>query len=169
MEIRRFREENAEEVSALIAQTIQVTNSRDYPPEHIERLVGKMSPEFVLERASWTHFYVAWEGGQIVGCGAVGPYWDSVDESSLFTIFVAPDCQGKGIGRAIVETLEKDEFALRAKRIEIAASITGEPFYRKLGYTRKNGMTEPDGEGLFRMEKFRRVATGEPPFGRAQT
>lgn len=155
MEIRRFQEENAGEVSALIAETLRVTNSRDYPPEHIETLVGKLSPEFVLERASWTHYYVAWEDGRIVGCGAVGPYWGSVDESSLFNIFVAPDCQGKGIGRAMVDALEQDEYALRARRIEIAASVTGEPFYLKLGYTHKNGVTEPDDECLLRMEKFR--------------
>ncbi len=29
------------------------------------------------------------------------------DESSLFTIFVLPEYQGKGIGRKIIETLEK--------------------------------------------------------------
>ena len=31
--------------------------------------------------------------------------WGKEDESSLFTIFVDPDCQGKGVGRAIVGTL----------------------------------------------------------------
>lgn len=44
-----------------------------------------------------------------------------------------PEYQGKGVGRKIIETLEGDEFFLRAKRIEIPASFTGAPFYEKMG------------------------------------
>ena len=53
------------------------------------------------------------------------------------------------------ETLEKDEYALRAKRIEVAASITGLEFYRKMGYDYKNGVDVPDEELLYRLEKHR--------------
>ena len=52
------------------------------------------------------------------------------------------------------KTLEEDEYFLRAKRIEILASITAMPFYRKMGYDYKNGITKPDAEGLLRLEKF---------------
>ena len=90
----------------------------------------------------------------IIGCGAIGPYWGSETESSLFTIFVLPEHQGRGIGRKIVQTLEQDEFALRAKRIEIPASITACEFYRKMGYDYKNGVNTVDDEMLFRLEKF---------------
>lgn len=76
------------------------------------------------------------------------------DESSLFTIFVLPEYQGKGIGRRIIETLESDEYFLKAKRIEIPASITACQFYRKMGYDYKNGVDIPDEEQLFRLEKF---------------
>ena len=99
--------------------------------------------------------YVLEDEGKIIGCGAIGPYWGREDESSLFTIFVLPEYQGKGIGRKIVETLEQDEYFLRAKRIEIPASITGVPFYLKMGYHYKNGISEPDEEHLIRMEKNR--------------
>jgi len=92
---------------------------------------------------------------QIVGCGAIGPYWGKTDESSLFNIFVLPEYQGKGIGRAIIETLEQDEYFLRAKRIEIPASITACAFYRKMGYDYKNGVDQVDEEGLYRLEKFK--------------
>lgn len=40
--------------------------------------------------------------GVIIGCGAIGSYWGKKDESSLFTIFVLPEYQGKGIGRKII-------------------------------------------------------------------
>ena len=149
--IRRMEERDAEAVSALIRETMQISNSRDYPPE----LLRGLPPEKVLERASWTHFYVVEEGEALVGCGAIGPYWGSEDESSFFTIFVRPDHQGRGIGRKIVETLEADEFALRARRIEIPASITALPFYQKMGYHFKPGHEEPDEELIYRLEKYR--------------
>ena len=153
MNIRRLREQDARAVSDLIITTMRISNVGDYSAELMEELVKTQTPEHVLQRASWTHFYVAEEADAIIGCGAIGPYWGREDESSLFSIFVHPDYQGKGIGRAIVETLEQDEFALRARRIEIPASITGLPFYRKMGYSFKDGITETDSEQLYRLEK----------------
>ncbi len=153
--IRLLEEGDAEKVSELIRTTISISNKKDYPEELMDQLIAIETPEHVLERASWTHFYVAEKDGAIIGCGAIGPYWGKEDESSLFTIFVNPEYQGKGVGRLIVETLEKDEYFTRAKRIEIPASITGIPFYLKMGYDYKNGITEPDEEHLIRLEKFR--------------
>ena len=121
----------------------------------LDELIANETPEHILERASWTHFYIAVEDEEIVGCGAIGPYWGKEDESCLFSIFVHPFFQGKGIGRKIMETLEKDVFFLRAARIEIPASITGVPFYLRMGYHYKNGVSEPDREQLIRMEKNR--------------
>ena len=155
MQIRRFQEKDAAEVSALIAATLRTTNRKDYSAEYIENDVRALQPQNILERAGWMHFYVFCEGEKIVGCGAIGPFWGKTDESSLFTIFVLPEYQGRGIGRKIIQTLEADEYFLRAKRIEIPASITAVPFYRKMGYDYKNGMTTPDAEGLLRLEKFR--------------
>ena len=155
MLIRKFAEADAKEVSDLIIRTLMISNTKDYPAEMILELTRRMQPGDILERARWTHFYVAEENNVILGCGAIGPYWDKTDESSLFTIFVLPEYQGRGIGRRIVETLEKDEYALRAKRIEIPASITGLEFYKKLGYDYKDNVTVPDEEGLYRLEKYR--------------
>ncbi len=155
MNIRRFQNKDAKEVSNLIATTLRTTNIKDYSSDYIEKDVKVLQPQNILERAKWTHFYVVCDNDKIIGCGAIGPYWDKEDESSLFTIFVLPEYQGKGVGRKIIQTLELDEYFLRARRIEIPASITGTPFYRKMGYDYKNGIKEPDSEGLLRLEKFR--------------
>ena len=163
--VRRFQTEDAAEVAALIRKTLQITNAKDYSKESIKALVQVHTPEHVLERASWTHFYVVEDAVSndtenkniIIGCGAIGSYWGKEDESSLFTIFVLPEYQGKGIGRKIIETLEQDEYFLRAKRVEIPASITASAFNQKMGFNYKNGIQEVDEEGLYRMEKFREV------------
>ena len=155
MIIRRIEPKDAGNVSALIVRTLREVNTKDYSREYIENDVQKLQPKDILERAKWTHFYVVCDEDKIVGCGAIGPYWGKVDESSLFTIFVLPEYHGQGIGRKIIDTLEKDEYFLRANRIEIPASITATPFYIKMGYTYKNGISVPDEEGLIRLEKHR--------------
>ena len=155
MTIRKFIEADAKTVSDLIIRTLKISNTRDYPIKMMEELAARMMPDDILVMAGQRHFYVAEENETIVGCGSIGPYLEKEDESSLFTIFVLPEYQGRGIGKQIVETLEKDEYALRAKRIELSASITGLPFYLKLGYSYKNGFAELDDEQLYRLEKHR--------------
>ena len=94
----------------------------------------------------------------IVGCGAISSYWGKQDESILLTIFVLPELHGNGIGKTIVETLENDDYFLRAKRIEIPASITACEFYRKLGYDFKDGINELDQERHYKLEKYRYIS-----------
>lgn len=155
MNIRRFTISDAQETAAMIAKTLRISNVKDYTPEMMEECVLSLSSENLIERAGWLHFYVVENENRIIGCGGIGPYWGKTDESSLFTIFVDPDCQGKGIGRAIINTLEQDEFYLRAKRVEIPSSITAVNFYKKFGYDHKPGFEEPDEENIYRLEKFR--------------
>ena len=61
--------------------------------------------------------------------------------------------QGKGIGKQIIKTLEQDEYFVRAKRIEIPASLVALPFYVKMGYKHKNGELILDGDNI-KLEKF---------------
>ena len=157
MIIRRFMEQDAQAVSDMIIKTLRVSNIKDYSASEIDELAAHMQPEDIKKRAGWTHFYVALDEDALVACGAIGPYWDSQEESSLFTIFVDPDMQGQGVGRKIVETLEQDEYFLRATRVEIPASITGVDFYRKMGYVFKEGGDQVDEEGMYRLEKNRTV------------
>jgi len=154
---RRFKEQDAKEVSEMVRRTLRETNSKDYSEAYIEKDVAKIDENFFIERSKWTNCYVFTEERteRIIGVGSIGSYWGSDTESSLFTIFVSPDHQGKGIGKQIMEKLESDEYFLRAKRIEIPASITALSFYQKLGYDFKNGVDQVDEEGLYRLEKFR--------------
>ena len=154
MEIRRFRQEDAAEVERLITRTLRVTNSRDYSPEDIEANVLSHSAETVLKQAEDGHSYLACDGARIVGCGTVAGIGGSKTESILLSIFVLPEYQGRGVGRQIVETLERDEYFLRAERVEISSSITAVEFYRKLGYTDKGGSVQFDGDA-YMLEKLR--------------
>ncbi len=151
--VRPFRDGEETELSQMIGRTLRKSNAGDYPPEEIERLSAKMSPEALKERAAWTHMYVAERAGRLVGCAAIGPFWGSQTEVSFFNVFVEPDMQGQGVGRSLIEALERDPMFLRAERAEIPASITAVNFYKKFGYTEKPGKRYPDEEGLYRLEK----------------
>ncbi|MBO5022273.1 MAG: GNAT family N-acetyltransferase [Clostridia bacterium] len=155
MEIRLIKENEYKEVADMIARSISKSAfAKFYPQCSIDYIKESLNAEGVKRRASWTHFYIIKDEERIIACGAIGPHWGSETESSLFSIFVDYDKQGQGYGRKIVETLEQDEYFLRANRIEIPASMSAIPFYRKMGYEHKNGKLNFD-DGHFSLEKFR--------------
>jgi len=153
MIIEPVKNTDFENLHYMIAKTCRISFAPYYPEKFIEKTIGSLCVENLKKRAEWTHFYVVKENENIIGCGAIGAYWGSETESSLFTIFVDPDYQGKGIGRKIIETLENDEYFKRAKRIEIPAGIVALPFYKKMGYNHKNGELNYE-DGHFAVEKF---------------
>ena len=161
MIVRLINNADFKNVADMISRS--VSNSaftKFYPKQSIEYIKESLDEKGVEKRASWTHFYVIEEDNKIVACGAIGPYYDSKTESSLFTIFVDSDYQGKGYGRKIIETLEKDEYFLRANRVEIPASMSAIPFYRKMGYEHKNGELIYH-DGHFALEKFNKTKNSD--------
>ena len=99
--------------------------------------------------------YVVCDNSSIIGCEAIGSYNGSLTESYILTIFVLSKYQGNGIVKLIMNTLEQNEFFLRANRIELVASITALDFYKKCGYSYKNNNTEMDNGQIYRLEKLR--------------
>jgi len=154
-EIRRFDNNDATIVSKMICRNFLEVNIRDYSKEEMQQLSEVYNADKVIRVAGYAHMYVACTDKKIIGCGAISSFWGKEDESILLTIFVLPELQGKGVGKTIIETLESDEYFLRAKRIEIPASITAREFYKKMGYDYKDGISKLDDEGHYRLEKFR--------------
>lgn len=152
---RRFKKEDAKEVRNLIVRNFLEINSRDYGLSAMETLAKVYDEEKVLNVASYAHMYVFEFEEKIVGTGSISSFWGSEIESILLCVFVLPEFHGKGIGRKIINTLEQDEFYVRANRIEIPASITATEFYRKFGYDYKDGVKELDDEHHYRLEKFK--------------
>ena len=152
---RRFEKKDAEEVRNLIVRNFLEVNSKDYGMKAMQKLADDYNVDKILQIAGFAHMYVFELEHKIVGVGSISSFWGSKTESILLTIFVLPNYQGKGIGRKIIETLEKDEYFTRANRIEIPASITAVEFYKKMGYGYKNGIEELENGVLYRLEKFR--------------
>ena len=151
--LRRFIPSDAGEVQNIIHRGLRELNGKDYPVQRIEEYCDYFTVDKIRSQAETAHMYVAVsDTGIVLGTGTIAPFWGSETESILLTIYVLPDLIGHGIGTAIIQALEKDEYFLRAKRIEIPSSITAVNFYRKMGYGFKDSY-KPDEEGLVRMEK----------------
>ena len=152
--IRRFAPEDVAEVRTIILRCLREVNAKDYPADKIAEVCGHFPVETLLKQAETAHMYVAASAsGRILGTGSIAPFWGSETESILLTIYVLPELIGHGIGSKIIRTLEGDEFFLRANRIEIPAAITALGFYRKMGYSFKDGKGIQGDDGLVRMEK----------------
>lgn len=156
MEIRIIQDDEFEEACSVMHRSIRKVFPPFYPKQSPDYVIQSLSVEKMKERSTWTHFYVAVIDGKIVGTGAIGAYWGSEIESSLFNIFVDPDYHKQGIGKQIVQTLEADEYGRRAKRIEIPASIPAIPFYKKCGYDFKNDDFVFE-DGHFALEKYKEI------------
>ncbi len=154
MIIRKFEDRDSVNVSKLMEKTLKTTNKNDYSDKYLDALIKSLTPESIVKRANAMNFYVIEDSNNIVASGAIGPLENKKDESALFSVFVLPNYQKMGLGRKIIETLEKDELFLCSKRVEVPASITAVNFYIKFGYKYKNGVRKIDDQGLIRLEKF---------------
>lgn len=154
MLIRKFKETDATDVSNLMAKTLRITNKDDYSKEYIEDLINRLTPQNILDNSRDSSFYVIEEDGDIVACGAIGPYLDKEDETYLFSIFVDPKYQKRGLGKKIIEAIESDELFLKSSRIVVPASLTAVDFYLRLGYKYSNNERIIDNNGLIELEKF---------------
>ena len=160
LEIRKFVEDDAQEVAGLIQKNFREVNIKDYGEKAVEELCRTHNAEWVVQIAGSAHMYVFCLDSRIIGCGSIASYWGREDESILLTVFVSPQLHGQGIGRRIIETLEKDDLYIRARRVEIPASITAFEFYRRFGYDFKDGTRELDKDNLYRLEKFKEPGEG---------
>jgi GNAT superfamily N-acetyltransferase len=112
-------------------------------------------------------YYVAEIDGQLAGCGGwsqrrtlyggdqskatAGPLLDSAREAGrIRAFFVHPNVARRGVGRAILAACEAAAQQAGFQRLELAATLPGEPLYLALGYTpdERTSIPFPDGQSL---------------------
>jgi len=136
-----------EELIPLSARKLQMGY---YSGEQIE---GAMGSVFGVDRQLIKDgtYFVAVESGRIVGAGgwskrktlyggdhgkkAEDPLRDPATEPAMIrAFFVHPDHARRGIGRKLLELSEKGAAGAGFSRLEIIATLSGEPLYTSLGY-----------------------------------
>lgn len=155
MTIELIKENEIEETCEMILRARRHSVLADYYPPQSEHLTITLDELLrdIKSKAKNDHLYVAKKNERIIGCGGIGANNGSLSENRIHTIFVDPAFERQGIGRRIIAFLENDEYAKRARKIEIHSAISAIPFYRKLGYEHKDGKLHFE-DGTFFLEKW---------------
>jgi len=125
--VRRVRSSELELVSALIRNTLLVSNSLDYDMRIIWNLSRQYSAENLRDMAIRRRMYVHVTGNVIDGTV-------SLKGDTIYAFFVAPDKQGSGIGSDLLSCMEEVAKSLEIPCLKVDASITAKKFYEVHGY-----------------------------------
>ena len=125
--IRAFAKADLEAVKRLIDETIDSCYVGVYPPNAVQFFKEHHSCDRILEKAGKGYTVVLEDSRRIVGTGTL--LGDHVSR-----VFVAPDAQGRGYGKAIMGALEDRARADGVAMIELSASLPSTRFYERLGY-----------------------------------
>jgi GNAT superfamily N-acetyltransferase len=148
---RLARDEDIRTLEQLIPLSARGLQAAHYSPAQMEAALG---PVFGVDRQlirDGTYFVVESEG-QIVGCGGwskrgslfggdhgraetdreLNPRHDA---ARIRAFFVHPAWARRGIGRSIMVACEQAITQAGFRRVDIVATLTGEPLYAAFGYT----------------------------------
>lgn len=149
--LRLAREEDAPELEALIPLSVRGLQSPYYSTAQMDAALG---PVFGVDRQLIRDgtYFVAEQEGQIVGCGG----WSQrrslyggdggregedsrldpqQDAARVRAFFVHPAWARRGIGRSIMIECERAMTQAGFSRVEIVATLAGEPLYASFGYS----------------------------------
>jgi N-acetylglutamate synthase-like GNAT family acetyltransferase len=143
----------------LIPQSVRELSKGYYTPQQIESAltyIFGVDTQLISDRT----YYVAEAAGQIVGCGGWSkrktmfggdqmkaehdPMLDpKTDAGRIRAFFTHPAWARQGIGRRIIQACEAAADAEGFTRLELVATLPGEPLYAAMGYEVTERMNIP--------------------------
>lgn len=138
--IRAFEEADVAALRRLICETIDVSYAPVYPPKALDFFKAFHAEEKVRERAQRGTVLVAEANGAPIATG-------SLLEGEIFAVFVHPDRQGVGLGKALMERLEGDARIAGVTESVLSVSLPSKRFYEGLGYEIVEERSRDLGEG----------------------
>jgi N-acetylglutamate synthase-like GNAT family acetyltransferase len=148
--IRLAREEDIPAIEALIPISVRGLQASHYSSMQMQAALGTVfgvDRQLIRDKT----YFVAESNGRIVGCGG----WSKrralfgadsgrtgeepelnpqCDAARIRAFFVHPDFARRGIGRAFMTSSEAAIRAVGFRRVEIVATLAGEPLYASHGY-----------------------------------
>eukprot|EP00980_Cylindrotheca_fusiformis_P000182 scaffold31_cov67-Cylindrotheca_fusiformis.AAC.1 len=153
--VRPSNAEDKDAVEALLNKSYENLLSKDYDADLLAVALPKLcnAPLELLTCPTW---YVAEEPGtrKIVGCGGwtpKSPFGFCEDIPHLRRFATDPDYLRMGIARALWERIWNDWCAYASKEdnkpdMEVFSTLTGESFYKSLGFEKMKEIMVPLGE-----------------------
>jgi N-acetylglutamate synthase-like GNAT family acetyltransferase len=150
--LRLANENDVPSLEKLIPLSVRTLQSPYYSAAQMEAALG---PVFGVDRQLIRDgtFFVAEQSGQIIGCGGWSKRRASfggdqhrnpddtdqldpkIDAARIRAFFIHPDWARRGIGRSILLACEAAARAAGFTRIELVATLAGEPLYAAFGYS----------------------------------
>lgn len=145
---------DAERIAAIHVASWQATYRGSMPETYLDALsVEQRLPMWAqaIETASaGVRIWVASRGGEIVGFCSVGPPLSATEGLAgslvLHTIYLDPNCQRQGIGRALLRHAEREAAGMGAATIGLwvlEANDAARRFYEAAGWT-DDGIAKQD-------------------------
>ena len=145
--IRKMEIDDLEESVALIRRVIIASNSKDYSENVIKNLLNHYSLSNFKNLYFKRNFYIALLGNRIVGTIAF-------EDDTVYSLFVDPAYQKKGIGRTLLKKIEEYIYNLGYNKAKLSASLTAVPFYKITGYIEKKRLRNYELGDVILMEKI---------------
>jgi N-acetylglutamate synthase-like GNAT family acetyltransferase len=128
IQIREFDEEDLSAVYKLIQDTIDISYHKVYSKEAIEFFKGHHSRKHILDDAVNGYTIIAEHESEILGTA-------TLFGSNIRRVFVSPRYQHSGIGKLLVQDLEKNASFKRLTIVDLEASLNSKMFWDSLGFT----------------------------------
>ena len=142
IEVRAARPGDAAAILRVHEQSIRELGPAGYAPEEVESWAAGLRTEgYVEEMASGETVLVAVVERAIVGFGAL-------KNEEISALYVAPDMVRRGIGSALLQSLEVIARDQGRSRLRLTATLIGETFYRTHGYREVERRKHPTRGGL---------------------
>jgi len=132
VKVRLFEEADTDELYGVIMRSFDTALlAKVYEESMHDIWTGIYTKKYISGMAKIKHLYVALSENKIVGCAAV-----SLEESMAYVsaVYIDPQCQGKGIGKILMKTVEQDEISKKTGKLFLHALLTAIKFYKKQGY-----------------------------------
>jgi GNAT superfamily N-acetyltransferase len=138
--IREFRRSDLAPLRRLIHETIDTCYSSVYPRRAVQFFKEFHSDKKIMERSKEGEILVVEEEGALVSTG-------TIVSGDIFGVFVRPQFQGRGYGRAVMCELEDRAKARGCTEVILSVSLPSRGFYERLGYEMIEACSRDVGEG----------------------
>jgi N-acetylglutamate synthase-like GNAT family acetyltransferase len=149
--LRVAREDDLANIKRLVDKTIDISYENTYAQEALEFFKKHHALEDIREDLQQEYLVVVEINDEIIGTGTlVG--------NEIGRVFVNPKFQGKGLGKTIMEKLERKAVVKDIETIYLDASLFAYDFYKYLGYETISEESIDVGEGekldYYKMKKI---------------
>jgi GNAT superfamily N-acetyltransferase len=129
MLIRAAVPSDVEEIFEVHTSAIREVCAAVYDPAQIHAWTCRKRPEGYLEPIAQHPFFVAVEGGSVVGFSEL-----DLGTGEVCAVYVRPDRVRHKIGQTLLQTMEAVARERSLLRLHLRATLNAVPFYRAHGY-----------------------------------